>query len=65
TGHSLTYTSVQKHCCIKVFVIFNLLDFPQAFALFQIICPFFAPKKHKNNHTPKLIGGVVLLIVKE
>ncbi|HGZ8356159.1 TPA: hypothetical protein ACOF5U_002964, partial [Staphylococcus aureus] len=55
--------SVQKHCCIKVFVIFNLLDFPQAFALFQIICPFFAPKKHKNNHTPKLIGGVVLLVV--
>ncbi|HGO1479441.1 TPA: hypothetical protein ACK0B9_002722, partial [Staphylococcus aureus] len=64
TGHSLTYTSVQKHCCIKVFVIFNLLDFPQAFALFQIICPFFAPKKtQKNNHTPKLIGGVVFLVV--
>ncbi|MBW1324181.1 hypothetical protein, partial [Staphylococcus aureus] len=40
------------------FVIFNLLDFPQAFALFQIICPFFALKS-KNNHTPKLIGGVV------
>lgn len=45
------------------FCHFNLLDFPQAFALFQIICPFFAPKKHKNNHTPKLIGGVVLLVV--
>lgn len=24
---------------------------------------FFDPKKYKNNHTPKLIGSVVLLVV--